>query len=455
VNGPANLGTLGSRIAGDSGDAVTAGTARGLTAAQIQGTTEWDATQRQAANSLADTISGKTPSLAMLQLQEAKDRDRAEQLSIAAGARGVSTASARRTAAQKIAEIDQQADAQKAALRAQEVAAAQAQLGQLATAGRGQTLDVAKQQAALTQSAGQFTSEAANRRDEVNRQAVETATQAARERFAKGEITSTQLQTEIAKANADYQQQRTVLAAQQQLAASIASDDRLQTTLTKQAELQQAANAGDRDAQVELQKVQAQLTQDMEKFNATQLQNASAAEAENYLKALSLDDAYVASVRTAWLQAEQQGNQAALDALKIKVSLDIAQLSKSKDFWDKLQAVSGFLGGAGQAAGALATASDRRIKTAIEDVSATDIDEFLRALHYANQSWEYKEPEKWGHGRYVGPMAQDVGATKLGAGAVSESDGTLILDLRRMLGLALAALGRLDERVTELTRERL
>ena len=55
-------------------------------------------------------------------------------------------------------------------------------------------------------------------------------------------------------------------------------------------------------------------------------------------------------------------------------------------------------------------------------------------------SWDYKEPEKHGVGRFTGVMAQDLQKSEIGKQIVlPQSDGTLAVDTKRMASTAIAA----------------
>ncbi len=240
----------------------------------------------------------------------------------------------------------------------------------------------------------------------------------------------------------------------QKLAADLASDDRMQGVLSERAKLKLAADQGNQDAQVKLQSLQASLDSEMERFNAAQLQNASAADAENYLKALGLDDAYTKSVRDQWLELERLGMTEDLEKLKLQVMERIAVMQDTPGFWDKVGVLSGFMGGIGQAVGGAAKASDRRVKVNVAKLEGKDLDAFLQATRSAFE-WDYSNPAKHGEGRHHGPMAQDIQKSKLGRTAVIEDqEGVLNLDFHRLAALALMGLGRLDERVSKMEGSR-
>jgi hypothetical protein len=94
--------------------------------------------------------------------------------------------------------------------------------------------------------------------------------------------------------------------------------------------------------------------------------------------------------------------------------------------------------------------SDRRLKESIVTVKPADIDGFLRAQG-KTQTWEYKPGRGLPPGRKLGPMAQDMKADKLASMAVGEDDdGMMSLDYQALAALALAGLGRLNQRVETL-----
>lgn len=429
--------------------------------------------QNQAAGELAAILRGDRPSVAAEQLKAAQDRAAAEQLSIAAGARGQGVAAARRNAANNISLQQVEAGGQAAQLRAQEIASAAQGLGQVGAQVQGQSLQQGTTQAQLEQTT-----------ELTNVKARNDAIQSAQERFARGEITQAQLDTEIAKANASFQEQTNLANQQtqkelaieksrQQLQADLASDDRLQQSFNLQAQLQQQAQAGNQDAAVRLQALQAQIDADIGKFNANQIQTASAANIQNRLAAMHLDDTFVAEMSRQWLEAERSGNQAALDALRIKLGQAAAAAAQDaswraemrQDLGAAAQGLSGGTaptgGGGGAAAGysgageellPMSTGgSDRRLKTDVREIPPAAVDDFLRTVG-ANKTWRYRDPGQEGvpDAPRVGPMAQDMARTELGRSAVStRPDGMMALDRQQMAALALAGLGRVSDRLDQ------
>jgi hypothetical protein len=456
---PTSAKGIGSRIAGSGNDVVDAGTQNW----QVDRTGA--GYQNQAAAAMAAAMRGDGPSVAREQMRAAQDRAAAEQLSIAAGARGQSVASARRNAAVNVGNQQIEAGGKMAELRAQEIATATAQLAQTGGQMQGQALQETTSKTGLNQQV-----------ELQNAQARDTAIQASRERFAKGELTQAQLETEIAKANADYAQrtgevnQKTeadvkMEHARQQLQADLASDDRLQSAFNLHAQLEAQARAGNQDAQVKLQALQAQINVDLGKFNANQIQTATGQNIANRLTAMHLDDTFTTSMTQAWLAAEREGDAAALEAVKIKINAALQKAQGDQAWRNEMFTDASALAGMpsmGGGADSELTApkggddifrspgSDSRLKTDVKPLAGPDVDGFLKAIG-KTQTWRYKDAAAEGpgaEGTKLGPMAQDMAEDKLGSGAVGQRpDGKLTLDYQHLAALAMAGLGRLNERV--------
>jgi hypothetical protein len=423
--------------------------------------------QLSAAQAYQDVLAGRSPSLAEQQLKAAQDRASAEQLSIAAGARGQGVVSARRNAATNIGLQQMEAGGQLAELRAKEIAEAAAGLSSTGAAvqgenlaASGQLIDTQKTNAVNALEAGKAT--AANTIDVSKTNAANAI-----------DVSKTNQATDLAAKQTN---------AANQLKADISSDDRLQNTLNLAAELQQRAAAGDQSAAVQLNSLGAQLQTDVAKFNANQIQTASAQNIETRLRAMGMDEQYTAQMTALWVQAENAKDQVALERLKVKLQQQAADNQKKGGFLSFLSnifgvaapIVGGLLGGpVGAAAGAAAAGalhgesdydvdaendlvdasgqklnmSDRRLKQEVKPVPPSDIDGFLKSVG-KTQTWEYKPGEGLPPGRKVGPMAQDMAADKLASEAVgTRPDGKMSLDYQRLGALALAGLGRLNERV--------
>ncbi len=105
--------------------------------------------------------------------------------------------------------------------------------------------------------------------------------------------------------------------------------------------------------------------------------------------------------------------------------------------------LSSLFGAAGTVGGAAVGASDKRMKTKINDVSNSDIDEFLGAVK--PKTFLYKDDGEPGTapGKRIGFMMQDVQGTKLGDAMTRRGPGgQLMYDKDNLSGVLLAALSR-------------
>lgn len=96
--------------------------------------------QWRAVNEAIGAIEGKTPSVTQLEMQRNNNAAQAQQASLAAGARGMSVAGARRQAAHNIGQLQQGLVGQTALLRANEIASARQQLADISGQVRAQDI---------------------------------------------------------------------------------------------------------------------------------------------------------------------------------------------------------------------------------------------------------------------------------------------------------------------------
>lgn len=96
--------------------------------------------------------------------------------------------------------------------------------------------------------------------------------------------------------------------------------------------------------------------------------------------------------------------------------------------------------------GAVVAASDERLKKKIKDGAAA-ADEFMRNLH--STEWEYRDKAKFGPGRRLGILAQDLERSKMGRETVVKVDdaGHIGFDVGKAANASLAAVARLHERL--------
>ncbi len=118
-----------------------------------------------------------------------------------------------------------------------------------------------------------------------------------------------------------------------------------------------------------------------------------------------------------------------------------AQLKAAKD-----SNLFGMIGG-GLASGAALLTSDERQKTDVRDADR-DIEDFLSAL--AAKRYRYKAGAGEPPGEHFGVMAQDVEDTPVGRTMVRETPKGKALDARPGLGVLLAAMANVHDRVSKL-----
>lgn len=146
-------------------------------------------------------------------------------------------------------------------------------------------------------------------------------------------------------------------------------------------------------------------------------------------------------------QGQQNNSQNYLQLLQQLGNMDANQLT-AQNAASQNKGMIGPLLSAGGTVGAAAL-SDERAKTGISDADA-EIDEMLDALR--PKSYVYKD-EKYGAGRRVGIMAQDLAKTRAGGAVASrEIDGYRALDVNVGLSAALASAARLNARLRELEK---
>jgi len=103
-------------------------------------------------------------------------------------------------------------------------------------------------------------------------------------------------------------------------------------------------------------------------------------------------------------------------------------------------------------ASAAILASDKRVKTNIGDATS-EIDQFISSVK--PYSFEYSHVGYGQPGTHYGVMAQELEQTPAGASTVVEAqDGVKMVDLRRLVPLMMASMGRMAQRIEELERSR-
>lgn len=146
--------------------------------------------------------------------------------------------------------------------------------------------------------------------------------------------------------------------------------------------------------------------------------------------------------------AQMQQQQLQISALAQMLGVDEATLKEDLAKRQLGMQDKGSFGDIMQAGGGLmAMFCDENLKTDIIDAS-NEIDVMLFQID--PKRYRYRDEEKHGEGSRVGVMAQDLARSQAGKDAVFYHEGVLRIDVHKALGLALAAVARLDARVREL-----
>jgi len=128
-------------------------------------------------------------------------------------------------------------------------------------------------------------------------------------------------------------------------------------------------------------------------------------------------------------------------------SLNNQQLGANQASMQATNQQPGLLGGLLNAAGSIvgaAVKSDENLKTDIED-GGHDIDSMLGNL--VAKTYRYKDPDRYGDGKRVGIMAQDLLKSDAGSHIVRAAPDGLEIDAGKAISAALAATARLHERL--------
>jgi hypothetical protein len=168
------------------------------------------ANQNALVSSLQGTAAGQGPSIAQEQLRQATDQNINAQTSLAQSAHGANRLAAMRAAARNQAAIQQQAASQSSALRAQEIAAAQSNLGSTLGMQRGVDVNAAVANAGLSQQTGATNAAMQQQANILNAQLGQQAG-----------ATNAGFAQQAGLANMETQQQRNIFNAQQQQGANI------------------------------------------------------------------------------------------------------------------------------------------------------------------------------------------------------------------------------------------
>lgn len=145
--------------------------------------------------------------------------------------------------------------------------------------------------------------------------------------------------------------------------------------------------------------------------------------------------------------AQMQQQQVQLAALAQMLGVDQAALQQDMEKRKIAATDKGMFPELLKAGGSLMAASDRDLKTGIYE-AGREVDYILSNLK--PYEYHYKDETRHGVGPRIGIMAQDLEGTALGAAIVEDTEDGKMIDLKKALSFALAAVARLDARVREL-----
>jgi hypothetical protein len=139
------------------------------------------------------------------------------------------------------------------------------------------------------------------------------------------------------------------------------------------------------------------------------------------------------------LSTDQANQQATIEVQKIKSAQDLEHAKASSNM------LGGLVGGAAGILGGMA-ASDRALKTDIKPGDAK-LEAFLSAV--GAHDYKYKD-DKFGKGRRISPMAQELEADPIGKAFVKDTSEGKMVDYGKALGTMLSAQGMLMRRIKQL-----
>lgn len=404
--------------------------------------------QNEAIQATRDVLSGKTPSLAELQMREQLNRNVGAIQSRAAGARGLGAGAVRRQAAREMARAEADANQQGALVRANEVATARGQLGGLATDTRGQDLSLATNQAGLVQGERQFNAgEAGNTSrfnvGEGNRLATaqaglqQQATQSDADRAQGANLTEAQLRTGVSQSNAGLatgvnttnagaRNQFAIEQGRMQFGADDANAGRFQQNQQFNAGQQNTVNVGNADR-----------TQQNQQFNTSQGNTVATNNADRTMQGRQQDD-----TRTAGLRDDVASTSR--DVINAEQGrLDTTEAAKKRR--------TDMIGNVAQSGSAALAASDERLKKGIkQDPKA--LEEFLRDTKPVSFSFKAsaRDAPAAGPGKQIGVLAQDVEQSEIGDQLVVDGPGGKALDQGNFAGPLLAAMAHMNKKLNAL-----
>lgn len=374
---------------------------------------------------LKGAIAGTDPSVAAIMLRQATDRNVANQYALAASAPGMNAGLAERQAMLGASDINSQAAASEAILRAKEITDARAQLADLLGAQRTGDINVATTQYTTTQGVNSDYATAQNTRSGLNAQLSNSTGIANANNTTSANTSTATLAAQIAEANAKNEADRAA----------------------KQADLNQTASTTNAGNDLTAQTNTSQLAQAIALANAKAANDAATTNANNTNTTNNNNAGNVVTTRGQDITSKQN---AAGDALTAS-GQGVTAAAAAADAQAKKAAADAAL--AGGLATALVSKSDRRAKTDIKPHSDADMASLLTALGKSYE-YRYKKPDSPGAapGKNFGPMAQDIEKSKIGKSMVRNVNGEKQIDLGRAVLAALSAVGAQNKRIDKIER---
>lgn len=349
--------------------------------------------------SLADALQaqsmGQGPSLAQSQLQQGLNQNIKNQMALAATQRGGSPGLGQRQLAQNIAGANQQAAMQAAQTRMAEQMSAREQLGGVLQGGRGQDIGLASSQADLQQQSNMANASAQNQfalQNQQNRMALEKL-RADQSAGAAGLSAN-------AYEGAAGRRQNFISGIGQGATSMAASDKNLKKNVKK-------------------------------------------SDYSGFGKALSMSsEDEKKNIKDAAFNTKQK---TALESIKDSIGRPDQPKEEPEE---KRTPYKAKRTGISSDRGALMTSafSDMGLKEDVDEAHKGFLDK-LTAYNY-----DYKEPEKFGEGRQLGVMAQDLEKSPIGKQAVVETDDGKMVDYGKLGGAMLASQVMLNDRLTDLEK---
>lgn len=383
----------------------------------------FNAQQQNLAN-LQSQAQGRGPATDAIQLQskDATDQGLNAQLALAGSMRGGNAGEALRQASIGQAAVTGQAANQAAMNTLQSEQQGITNAGIVAGAMQGESLQRAQQNQQNLQFNAGASNQSALQNQQINQQTALTNAGAKNtSNLQNQQIVNQQNLANAAAFNQSALQNQQAITQNSQFNAGSVNQSNLQTqNLQQQTALSNQSATNQFQVQQD-QLIQSLMSQGMSLEQAQAQANISMAE---YATG-SLADQYAAS----------QGHA---------ISQQNADTSSANAAISGVATAANIAGQIGQAA------SDKRVKKDVKKGNRETSD-FLE--HLSSKSWNYKDPEKHGPGRYLGVMAQDLEKSKIGKKMVSENaEGTKMVNYGGAHGMAaiVASLAHLHDKIKKL-----